>query len=163
MTHDTLTPEQWQIEARARRDAQRPKAPAKRRGKTPEAKVKGQVDAYLKGLGVINIRTNAGSWQGEDGRWIYGAKAGTADRVVCLPGSLSGGRACFAAIEDKSATGKLSESQRRYRARVESLGGIYIVAHSAADVRAALVAEFGEQAVSNLEQQVKSVKRIRKP
>src|SRR5262245_48494600 len=109
-----MTPDEWAIEAAKRRDAQRPKTPTKRRGTTPEAKVKSEVDAYLKKLGVINIRTNAGSWQDEQGRWIFGAKAGTADRVVCLPNGV------FCAIEDKATT-KQSESQRRFQARVEAL------------------------------------------
>lgn len=140
-----MTPDEQAAEARARHAAMYPKRPAKRRGQTPEAKVKNQVDAYLKRLGVINIRTNAGSWQDGDGRWIYGAKAGTADRVVCLPNGV------FCAIEDKSTTGKLSEAQRRYGERVTALGGLFVVARSRDDVRAALVARFGEATVRGWE------------
>lgn len=158
----TLSAEEWAVEAQKRRDAQRPKETKKRSGRTPEAKVKTEIDAYLKKIGAINIRTNAGSWQDETGHWIMGAKAGTADHTVCLPGSLSGGRACFAAVEDKSAKGVLSEAQKRYKARVESLGGIYIEARSVEDVRAALIAEFGEQAVLLVEGKIK-VSRIRTP
>lgn len=135
----------WAAEMRARREAMRPKPPTKRKGKTPEAKVKNQVDAYLKKLGVINIRTNAGSWQDAGGRWIYGAKAGTSDRVVCLPNGI------FCAIEDKSTTGTQREAQARFQARVEALGGLYILARSAGDVRAALVARFGEEQVAQWE------------
>lgn len=138
----TYTPE----EARRDHAAMYHKPPAKKRaGKTPEAKVKNAVDAYLKKLSVINIRTNAGSWQDESGRWIYGAKAGTSDRVVCLPNGV------FCAIEDKSTTGKQSDAQTRFQQRVESLGGLYILARSVADVRAALVARFGEDVVRGWE------------
>jgi hypothetical protein len=120
--------------------ARRP--PTKKKTKTPEAKVSTAVDKYLKRLGVINIRTNAGSWADDDGRIIMGAKAGTADKHVCLPNGV------FTAIETKSAIGKQSEAQQKYQARVEALGGIYILARSSADVRAALVARFGEATVA---------------
>jgi hypothetical protein len=144
MTHDTLTPEQWQIEARARRDAQRPKATTKRKGKTPEAKVKAAIDAYLKQIGAINIRTNAGSWQDETGHWIMGAKAGTADNIACIAGA-------FVAIEAKSATGTQREAQARFQQRVEARGGLYILARSVEDVRAKLAERFGEDTVRGWE------------
>lgn len=140
-----MNTDDWAIEAAKRRDAQRPKQTTKRRSQTPEAKVKNAVDAYLKKLGVINIRTNAGSWQDGDGRWIYGAKAGTADRVVCLPNGV------FCAIEDKATTGKQTEAQARFQQRVESFGAIYILARSRDDVRTALVARFGEAVVRGWE------------
>jgi hypothetical protein len=63
---------------------------------------------------------------------------------VCLPGGY------FAAVEAKATT-KQSEAQQKYQARVEALGGLYILAHSAADVRAALVARFGEDVVRGWE------------
>lgn len=115
--------------------------PTPKKTKTPESKVSTAVDRYLKKLGVINIRTNAGSWADDDGRMIMGAKAGTADKHVCLRNGI------FCAIETKSATGKQSEPQAKYQARVEALGGIYILARSSADVRAALAARFGEATV----------------
>jgi hypothetical protein len=119
--------------------------PPKRSGKTPEAKVSGKVDDYLKELGCINIRTNSGSWQDDAGHWIMGSKAGTSDKTCCLPN----GRFC--AVETKSAKGKLSEAQERYKARVLRLGGIYIEARSKADVRAGLVDAFGEEMIKQWE------------
>jgi len=120
--------------------------PTKKRGKTPEAKVSLQLDAYLKKIGAINIRTNAGSWQDENGKMIMGAKAGTSDKTCCLPGGI------FCAVEAKSANGKLSEAQERYAARVRHLGGLYIVARSVSNLRVALVIYFGEDIVSRWEQ-----------
>lgn len=123
--------------------ARRP--PTKKKTKTPESKVSAAVDRYLKRLDVINIRTNAGSWADDDGRMIMGAKAGTADKHVCLRNGM------FCAIETKSATGTQSEAQAKYQARVEALGGLYILARSVADVRAALVQRFGEATVKEWE------------
>lgn len=120
--------------------------PTKKKTKTPEAKVKGQVDRYLKKIGALNIRTNAGSWEDDQGNVIMGAKAGTSDHTCCLPN----GRFC--AIEDKAEKGKQSEAQQKYQARVEALGGLYILARSSADVRAALVEAFGEVIVVTWEQ-----------
>jgi hypothetical protein len=118
--------------------------PKKRTGKTSEALVSAAVDRYLKKIGAINIRTNAGAWQDEAGYYIQGAKAGTSDKTCCIAGA-------FVAIETKSATGKLTEAQERYQARVTRLGGLYIVARSAGDVRSALVTRFGESVVKGWE------------
>lgn len=122
--------------------------PTKKKTKTPEAKVSTQVDRYLKKIKVINIRTNAGSWADDEGRMIMGAKAGTADKHLCLPNGV------FCAVETKSAVGKQSEAQAKYQARVESLGGLYVLARSSADVRSALVARFGEATVKGWETNV---------
>lgn len=47
----------------------------------------------------------------------------------------------FIAIECKSATGAARENQEKWRAMVESHGGLYILARSLADVDAALAKE----------------------
>lgn len=140
-----MTPDEWAIEAAKRRDAQRPKQPRKRAGKTPEAKVSAEIDRYLKQIGAITIRTNAGAWQDETGHWIMGAKAGTSDKVLCLRGGH------FAGLEVKSSSGRQTEAQQRFQARVEALGGLYILARGKADVRAALVQRFGEGVVASWE------------
>lgn len=119
--------------------------PPKRKGPTPEAKVSAAIDRYLKKIHVLNIRTNAGSWADDQGNVIMGAKAGTSDKTCCVAGR-------FVAIECKSATGKQSEAQIKYQTRVEMLGGLYILARSAADVRAALIAAFGAAQVATWEQ-----------
>lgn len=115
-------------------------SPPKRKGPTPEAKVSAAIDRYLKKIRAINIRTNAGSWSDDNGHTIMGAKAGTSDKTCCLPGGV------FCAIEAKATT-QQTEAQAKYQARVEALGGLYILARSAADVRAALIEHFGEAQV----------------
>lgn len=126
------------------------RAKAKRSGKTPEAKVTAAIDKYLSTLGCIVIRTNSGAWQGEDGNYILGAKAGTSDKTLCLPGGH------FAALEIKAGTNTLSAAQKRYKARVESLGGLFIEAHTVAELRAGLVAAFGPQQVAQWEAQTQA-------
>lgn len=115
----------------------------KRKGKTPEALVSAKIYDYYKRIGAIVIRTNAGSWKDADGNYIQGAKAGTSDLTVCLPQVQEGVAAPFCATEVKAAGGIQSDAQKRYQARVERLGGLYILAESAKDVQSALVAKFG--------------------
>jgi hypothetical protein len=119
--------------------------PPKKKTATPEAKVTTACDAYLKLLGILTIRTNAGSWSDEKGNMIMGAKGGTSDKTLLLPG----GR--FAALELKAGTNTLSDAQKRYKARVVALGGLFIEARCKEDVRAALVVVFGEQTVNDWE------------
>ncbi len=56
-----------------------------------------------------------------------GMRSGVSDLVVLLPG----GKAVF--MEVKTATGKQSENQKRFQARVESLGFAYCIARSQQD------------------------------
>jgi hypothetical protein len=141
------------------------RAKPKRSGSTPEAKVSAAIDKYLSLIGAIVIRTNSGSWQDEQGNYIYGAKAGTSDKTVCLPlpapseYAQEGRSAAFLALEVKSATGRQNEAQKRYQARVEAIGGLYILARSADDVRQALIAAFGAAVVTQWEAAGKARKR----
>lgn len=122
------------------------RTPKKRSGATPEAKVTAAVDKYLKLIGVLSIRTNAGSWRDDSGNIIMGAKGGTSDKVLCFPGV---GR--FVALEVKSVKGTQSEAQRAFQSRVTALGGLYILVRSADELRNALVAAFGQQCITDLE------------
>lgn len=117
--------------------------PKKRSGKTPEAKVSAAIDRYLASLPCLPLRTSAGLIE-IDGRKIQMGRAGVSDRSVLFEGGV------WVSIEIKATTG-LSDAQKRYRARVEALGGLYIEARSADDVRAALVARFGAQAIASWE------------
>lgn len=119
-----------------------------RKGPTPEAKIAQKIDAYLKKLTPrpVVTRANAGSWSDDSGRVIMGAKAGTSDKICLFPGGV------WVGIETKATTDQ-SEPQQRFQARVEALGGLYVLARSVADVRAALVARFGETEVRRWETQ----------
>ena len=61
------------------------------------------------------------------------------DKVICL-----GSR--FIALELKAKTTQ-SEAQKKFQTRVESLGGLYILAHGKDELKAALVNAFGEDAI----------------
>ena len=123
----------------------RPPQSKRRSGKTPEAKVTAACDKYLQSIGALVIRANAGSWVDDQGNTIMGAKAGTSDKVLCLPGGH------FAALELKAGRNTLTDAQKRYKARVESLGGCFIEAHSVDDLRAGLVTAYGEHRVASWE------------
>jgi hypothetical protein len=67
---------------------------------------------------------------GSQKRRIRGAPAGTADILGCA----SGGR--FFGIELKSPSGRLTDSQLRWRAQIEAIGGAVVTARAVAEVRA---------------------------
>lgn len=135
-----MTPDELADEARRNHAAMYPKRPAKRSGKTPEAKVKAEVERYLKQIGALSLRTGAGLVVVGDRKFSTG-RAGGSDLTALLPGGF------WLSVETKSATGRLSDLQRRYGETVTALGGLFVVARGKADVRAALVARFGEAVV----------------
>lgn len=122
----------------------RPPTPKKRSGTTPEAKVSNAIDRYLKQLGFYVLRTSAGMAE-IDGRKMSIGRAGTHDRTCCAPGG------CYVSIEIKSAAGTPTPAQLRQKEFIERRGGLVIVARSTDDVRAALVARFGEATVCGWE------------
>lgn len=89
-----MTPDDWAIEAAKRRDAQRPKTTTKRKGKTPEAKVKAEVERYLAKIGALSLRTGAGLMVVGDRKFSMG-RAGCSDLTCCIAGA-------FVAIECKA-------------------------------------------------------------
>ncbi len=120
----------------------RPPTP-KRRTPTPEAKVTAEIKRYLAKIGAHVLRTGAGMAE-IDGRKISIGQVGCSDLTCCIAG-------VFCAIEIKAGKNKPSEAQQKYLARVAAAGGIACVVWGAADVRAALVARFGEMTVKGWE------------
>jgi hypothetical protein len=116
---------------------------AQRKGKTPEAKVAEKIDAYLKKIGALTLRTSAGLVS-VDGRKIQMGQAGTSDRTCCIAG-------VFVAIEIKARSNTPTETQQHYLDRVTKTGGLAFVARSVDDVRQALVNRFGERTVGEWE------------
>src|SRR5678815_5698582 len=102
-----MTREQWGIEAQARRDAQRPKATTKRKGKTPEGKVKAEVETYLDSIGALSLSTGAGLMTIGDRKFSVG-RSGCIDLTVLLPGGV------WLSVETKAASVVASDLQRRF-------------------------------------------------
>lgn len=83
-------------------------------------------------------RNNVGAMRGANGRVVRFGLPGSADimgvlQVVALGPRVGEGRrvGVFVAIELKSATGRMTPDQERFRAMVLHLGGVYILARSA--------------------------------
>lgn len=117
--------------------------PKKRSGKTPEAKVLKACIAYLESLDCYVLRTSAGV-ASIDGRTMAIGRAGLPDILVCKNGR-------FIAIECKAEKGTVSDAQQRQHEFIRRRGGIVIIPHSVAELRAGLVAAFGEQTVVDWE------------
>jgi len=139
-----MTPDEARDIARATHAAMYPPKPKRRTGKTPEAKVSEQIDKYLKQLDFYVLRTSAGMAE-IGGRKIALGRTGGHDRTCCAPNG------CYVSIEIKSATGTPTPAQLRQREFIERRKGLVIIARSAADVRAGLVARFGEAVVRGWE------------
>lgn len=90
---------------------------------TPEAKIKKQVTAILKGLGVYYFFPATGG---------YG-RSGVPDIICCVDG-------CFVGIECKAGTNKPTALQDREMGRIVSAGGYVYVARedNLADILSAL-------------------------
>lgn len=81
--------------------------------------------------GVYAWKNNTGSVEMPSGARVRFSEPGAADVfVVC------GGR--FFALEVKTGTGRLSADQLRWKAKIESAGGVYAVVRQVADGRTAI-------------------------
>ncbi len=81
--------------------------------------------------GVMVWRNNTGAIPDRTGRVIRFGRVGSADVIGIAPG----GR--FLAVECKSSTGRLSEAQRNFAARVQACGGLYLVVRQVSDLHGA--------------------------
>ena len=103
--------------------------PKKPKRRNDEAKLQRECMKYLRKIGWIATRVNAGTFRVGDRR-ISGAETGTSDILAC---SRTGK---FCAIEVKTPTGKVSEVQEHYMARVAECGGSVAVVRSMLDLEA---------------------------
>ncbi len=96
-----------------------------------EAKIQARILLAIGSLdGIYVERRNAGAFMGMGGM-VRAGVAGVAD-ILCVVN----GRAV--ALEVKTATGRLSADQRRWRAAWESAGGFYEVVRSPHDALKAI-------------------------
>jgi hypothetical protein len=115
-----------QIEAERRRTRELYHKPKPVKKKHPEKLVRDKIIKYLTSIGAFVINTPAGLMAVE-GRTFSTGEAGRADLHCCLRGR-------FLAIETKAKDKRPTEAQRRYGARVEKAGGIWICADCVDDV-----------------------------
>lgn len=120
-------------------------APKREQGR-PEAEVLSSVLAALRRHPAVAWceRVNSGVVQ-VDGRWIRYGWVGASDVL----GQMRDGR--LLAVECKSATGRTTEAQDEFLARVLGAGGVAFVARSADDAEAALSLATGTTARAPLQ------------
>lgn len=85
--------------------------------------------------GVRVWRNNTGALRDATGQLIRFGLKGSADIL-----GIVGPAGRFLAIEVKAPRGRLSEHQQNFRAMVESLGGLYVVARSPGEALDAIAA-----------------------
>src|SRR5262245_39638251 len=119
-----MTDEEYQAEVRRTYNLYHKPKPAKK--KHPEKLVRDKIVKYLESIGAFVLNTPAGVATIENRTFSVG-QSGRADLHVCLRGH-------FIAIETKAPGKKPTDLQRKYGARVEQAGGIYIVADCVDDV-----------------------------
>jgi len=92
--------------------------PPPRKPRRTEHAVQTQIERYLRALGCVVLRTNAGKIQNALTKsWVQLCDTGTADLHAILPGGM------VVAIECKAKGGRLSAEQRAYLERVGSWAG----------------------------------------
>jgi len=102
-----------------------------------ESTIKSEILVWLSEHGVLAWNNPTGVGLSADGmRPIRFGLLGSPDILGVIPGT---GR--FLGVETKTATGRLRDSQAKFRARFERCGGLYVVARSIEDVSAALEKE----------------------
>lgn len=120
----------------------------------PENEISDKVALRASQLGFITFRNNVGVgvvgkidrdhrkrvYVVHHGRMIrFGLHTGSSDRIgwrsiEITPDMVGKKLAVFAAVEVKTATGRLSQDQRNFLAQVAEAGGIAIVARGPADI-----------------------------
>jgi len=80
---------------------------------------------------IVFYRANSGSFKTEQGRYVKTGTPGLSDICAIYKG-------IFYAFEIKSATGKMSQSQKDFQANLEAAGGRYVLCRSVGDLKEAL-------------------------
>lgn len=107
-----------------------------------ESNIQQEVRLALSHGGVVTFRNNQGSYEDERGRWVkYGVcNPGGSDLIgwrqtIITPDMVGKPVAIFAAIEVKTATGRITEAQQNFIDQVNKAGGIAGVVRSAEDAQ----------------------------
>ena len=107
-----------------------------------EARLTQEIRLGISELSNVRIfRNNTGRLQNSSGEWVdYGLVQGSSDligwtTVTVTPDMVGRKLALFTAIEVKTKTGRVSESQTNFINRVREAGGLAGVARSVEDAR----------------------------
>lgn len=102
----------------------------KTRGANPETAIQKAILDWLRLHNVYAFRVSNQPRRLPNGKMIFTGTKGVSDIVGILPGGT------FIGIEVKTATGRLSEHQKRFEERVRASGGVYVVVRSVDDCEA---------------------------
>lgn len=110
-----------------------------------ESNIQQEVRLALSVGGVVTFRNNSGAYEDDRGRWVkYGVgNPGGSDLIgwrqtIVTPDMVGKPVAIFAAVEIKTATGRVTEAQQNFIDQVNKAGGIAGVVRSAEDALALL-------------------------
>ena len=100
--------------------------------KIPESIIQKSCLDWLKYLqktqDIVFFRANSGAFKTIQGRYVKTGTPGLSDICVIKD-------AVFYGVEIKTATGRMSQSQKDFRARLELAGGIYVLCRSVGDLK----------------------------
>ena len=114
---------------------------------TTEKNIQNEIRLHLSKRGALNLRYQVGLFYTMDGRKMKIGEDGVSDLIACVPVVITpemvGKRiGVFTAIEtnkiNDSTSKERKESQGKFIARVQALGGIATIARSTQDVDAAI-------------------------
>jgi penicillin-binding protein-related factor A (putative recombinase) len=80
---------------------------------------------------LVFFRANSWSFRTEQGRYVRTGTPGLSDICAIYKG-------VFYAFELKTATGRMSQSQKAFQAKLEAAGGRYVLCRSVGDLKEAL-------------------------
>ena len=77
---------------------------------------------------IVFFRANSGSFKTEQGRYVKTGTPGLSDICVIKDG-------VFYGAEIKTATGRMSQSQKTFKKELEAAGGVYLLCRSVSDLK----------------------------
>lgn len=102
----------------------------KRSAPGPESQIQKVIMEYLTAKRIFHFKVNTtGIYKQSTGSYIPSGSVGCPDIIAIMNGK-------FIGIEVKAPKGKVSEAQKKFGEKIESAGGVYIVARSVDEVMA---------------------------
>jgi len=86
------------------------------------------LNMFKKKHNIVFFRANSGAFKTAQGRYVKTGTPGLADICVIFDGTFYG-------VEIKTAIGKMSEAQKRFKKNIEAAGGRYVLCRSVGDLR----------------------------